>query len=142
ENELVLIANDNVKSEKLKICGVEKDKGDIVARMPREKNRELGELLKSDKVLYAHGYSATELQDMLSKRQLPQFIDRKAFTAQLVRILDIAADGLKARGKNEEHFLDPLYERAELLTNPAKAMVEGLENGRPMREFIEKYAAI
>lgn len=47
ENELVLIANDNVKSEKLKIYGVEKDKGDVVARVPREKNKELGELLAS-----------------------------------------------------------------------------------------------
>lgn len=47
ENELVLIANDTVKSEKLKIYGVEKDRGDVVARVPREKNRELGELLNS-----------------------------------------------------------------------------------------------
>ena len=103
---------------------------------------ELGELLRNDKVLYSHGYSATALQDMLSKKELPQFIDKKAFTAQLVRILDYANDGLKARGKNEEHFLDPLYERAQQLTNPARQMVQGLESGKPMREFIENYAAI
>ena len=103
---------------------------------------ELGELLRNDKVLYSHGYSATELQDMLSKKELPQFIDKKAFTAQLVRILDYANDGLKARGKNEEHFLDPLYERAQQLTNPARQMVQGLESGKPMREFIEQYAAV
>ena len=47
ENELVLIANSEVKSEKLKIYGVEKDKGDVVARVPREKNKELGALLDS-----------------------------------------------------------------------------------------------
>ena len=47
ENELILIANDNVKSDRLKIYGVEKDKGDVVARVPREKNKELGELLAS-----------------------------------------------------------------------------------------------
>ena len=47
ENELVLIANEGVKSEKLKIYGVEKDKGDVVARVPREKNKELGALLDS-----------------------------------------------------------------------------------------------
>ena len=103
---------------------------------------ELGELLRSDKVLYSHGYCATELQDMLSKRQLAQFIDRGALRSQLIRILNIASEGLKARGKNEEHFLDPLYERAQLLTNPAKQMVEGLESGKPMKEFIEKYAAV
>ena len=47
ENELILIANSGVKSEKLKIYSVEKDRGDVVARVPREKNRELGELLDS-----------------------------------------------------------------------------------------------
>lgn len=47
DNELILIANSGVKSDKLKIYSVEKDKGDIVARVPREKNRELGELLDS-----------------------------------------------------------------------------------------------
>ena len=47
ENELILIANDSVKSDRLKIYGVEKDKGDVVARVPREKNKELGELLAS-----------------------------------------------------------------------------------------------
>ena len=47
ENELILIANSEVKSEKLKIYGVEKDKGDVVARVPREKNKELGALLDS-----------------------------------------------------------------------------------------------
>ncbi len=47
ENELILIANESVKSEKLKIYSVEKDKGDVVARVPREKNKELGALLDS-----------------------------------------------------------------------------------------------
>lgn len=47
ENELILIANSEVRSGKLKIYGVEKDKGDVVARVPREKNKELGALLDS-----------------------------------------------------------------------------------------------
>lgn len=47
ENELILIANEGVKSNKLKIYGVEKDRGDIVARVPREKNAELAALLAS-----------------------------------------------------------------------------------------------
>ena len=47
ENELLLIANSGIHSEKLKIYPVEKDKGDIVARVPREKNRELSALLDS-----------------------------------------------------------------------------------------------
>ena len=47
ENELILIANSEVKSDRLSLYSVGKDMGDIVARVPREKNRELGELLDS-----------------------------------------------------------------------------------------------
>lgn len=101
---------------------------------------ELKELLENDNVLYTHGYSAAELQDMLSKRTLPAFIDKSALTCQLRRILDLAASGLKARGRNEEHYLDALYERAEKNSNPALEMVTGLENGESIRKYIEKYS--
>jgi gamma-glutamylcysteine synthetase len=103
---------------------------------------ELSELIDSDRTIYSHGYTAAELQDMLSKRELPGFIDRRGLTAQLVRILDIAADGLKQRHKGEEVFLAPLYERAERLTNPAREMIKAVESGTPIMSFVEKYAAI
>ncbi len=103
---------------------------------------ELKELLDKDSVIYSHGFTPTELQDMLSKRDLPQFINSKDLTAQLIRILDIAHDGLKTRGKNEEHYLQPLYERAQQLTNPARTMVEGLQSGKHMNEFIEQYSEV
>ncbi|SFC47642.1 glutamate-cysteine ligase family protein [Ruminococcus albus] len=103
---------------------------------------ELKELLDKDRVIYSHGYSPAELQDMLSKRELPKFLDRDGLRSQLEAILDIAASGLKERAKNEEHFLAPLYDRAEKLTNPAKEMLEGLEQGIPMTQFIEKYSRI
>ncbi len=103
---------------------------------------ELSELIDSDRTIYSHGYTAAELQDMLSKRELPGFIDRKGLTAQLVRILDIAAEGLKQRHKGEEVFLAPLYERAERLTNPAREMIKAVESGTPIMSFVEKYAAI
>ncbi len=91
-------------------------------------------------VIYSHGYSPAELQDMLSKREIPTFIDRAALSSQLKAILDISAKGLDHRGKNEKHFLEPLYERAERLTNPAKEMVAGIESGIPLRHFIEDYS--
>jgi hypothetical protein len=70
---------------------------------------------------------------MLSKREIPTFIDRAALSSQLKAILDISAKGLDRRGKNEKHFLEPLYERAERLTNPAKQMVAGIESGILLR---------
>ena len=101
---------------------------------------ELKELLDNDRVIYSHGYSASELQNMLSYRELPQFIDKTSLKGQLKSILDIAAMGLKIRGKNEERLLEPLYERAERLTNPAKRMVEGIERGENLRQYIEEYS--
>ena len=103
---------------------------------------ELKELIGNDRVLYAHGYTAAELQQMLSKRELPGFVDREALKNQLYTILDICKDGLRSRGKGEEHFLDPLYERAERLSNPALDMVEALESGTRMNELIERYARL
>ena len=103
---------------------------------------ELKEIIDNDKVIYSHGYDASELQNMLSHREIPQFIDKKALSDKLVEILDIASDGLKARGKNEESLLLPLYERAQRLSSPAKVMVEGIENGKPLRSFIEEYSLI
>ena len=105
-----------------------------------DKLDELSELLENDSVIYSHGYSPAELQDMLSKRELPNFIDRDGLKKQLSDILDIAVNGLKERGKNEEHFLAPLYERAAKLTNPAKEMVEGIDEGIPLIHFIKEYA--
>ena len=107
-----------------------------------DKLDELRELLEKDRVIYSHGYSPAELQDMLSKRTLPNFIDREELKKQLRRILELAAKGLEERGKNEEHFITPLFERAEKLTNPAKDMVEGIEKGIPLVKFIEEYARI
>ncbi len=103
---------------------------------------ELSELIAADRSLYAHGYNAAELQDMLSKREIPHFINRKSLTEQLVRILDLAAEGISERGKGEEHFLSPLYDRAEKLTNPAREMVNGIAAGRPLKEYIEDYSRL
>lgn len=103
---------------------------------------ELGELLDSDKVIYSHGYNATELQSMLSARELPQFIDRRELSSQLIRILDIAASGLKDRAKGEEQLLAPLYDRAQRLSSPARKMVEGIESGRNITEFIREYSKL
>ena len=108
----------------------------------KEKLPELKELLEADSVIYQHGFSAPELQNLLSKRELPPCFDEAAVERQLIRLLDIAADGLRHRGLGEETLLDPLYRRAEQHTNPAKTMLDGIAAGVPIREYIEQYAAI
>ncbi|MDO4862653.1 MAG: glutamylcysteine synthetase [Ruminococcus sp.] len=103
---------------------------------------ELKELIENDRVIYSHGFSAAELQELLSKRSLPAFIDETAVERQLINILDLSALGLKKRGLGEEVLLSPLYERAERHTNPARTMLDGLEGGTDIRDYIEQYAAI
>lgn len=48
----------------------------------------------------------------------------------------------KARGLGEESLLAPLYDRARRHSNPANDMLSGIENGVPLRHYIEQYAAI
>jgi hypothetical protein len=54
----------------------------------------------------------------------------------------LAEDGLVQRGYGEEIFLQPLYRRAEQLTNPAKQMLLDLENGMTMESLILSYASL
>ncbi|MBR1739107.1 MAG: glutamylcysteine synthetase [Ruminococcus sp.] len=103
---------------------------------------ELKELIERDNTVYRHGYSAAELQNMLSLREIPPFIDKKGLTEQLSRIVALAEEGLRGRGMNEEHFLAPLYERAERLTNPAREMLRRTESGTDMKEIITEYAQL
>ena len=108
----------------------------------KEKLYELKEILEKDDVIYSHGFNALELQKLLSKQKLPEYIDTKAVERQLTKILDLAADGLKKRGFGEEVLLSPLYERVHEHTNPAKEMLDGIKNGVPLKSFIEQYAAV
>ena len=108
----------------------------------KEKLYELKEILEKDDVIYSHGFNALELQKLLSKQKLPEYIDTAAVEKQLIIILELAADGLKKRGFGEEVLLSPLYERVHEHTNPAKEMLDGIKNGVPLKSFIEQYAAV
>ncbi len=107
-----------------------------------ERVQELQGLLNSDSVIYSHGYSAAELQRMFAKRSLPDFVDKEKLVSVLQRILDLSASGLKQRGMDEEIFLEPLYERARTLSNPAKIMLEGIEAGTPPEYYIKEYSEL
>lgn len=107
-----------------------------------EQMQELKGLLKNDNVIYNHGYTATELQKMLSMRNLPEFIEKDGLKTQLVAILDLATEGLINRGFGEEDLLKSLYRRATKLTNPAKEMVQGLEHGKNMMDYVLEYGCV
>lgn len=102
----------------------------------------LASILQKDTVLYHHGYTAGELRKLMNGRTLPEFVDRQKLVCLINRVLDIAEKGLKKRGFGEESFIEPLYERAARLKSPALAMVEGLEAGRDMRDYILEYAEV
>lgn len=102
----------------------------------------LTELLDADTVLYHHGNTASELRELLTHRKLPSFIDRKALSAKLLKILALAQSGLQKRGFGEEVYLEPLFVRAERLTNPALEYLNALEHGANIEELIERYAAL
>ena len=100
----------------------------------------LAELLAQDHVLYQHGYTASELRELTTKRKLPLFANRNEISAQLMHILELAQSGLQKRGLHEENYLQPLFTRAERLSNPALDLLSGLERGDKIEKWIERYA--
>ena len=103
---------------------------------------ELSALLVDDCVVYHRGYNASELRRMFVKRDLPGEFDWREVSKLLVRIPDIAAEGLKQRGFAEESFLQPLYGRAEKLLSPAREMLQGLADGKILDDYIIEYGRL
>ncbi len=106
-----------------------------------ERVTRLAELLAGDTILYGHGYGATELRSLMIRRDVPSFIDGKALSVQLHRILDVAEEGLARRGFGEEPFLAPLRRRADTLTSPAREQVERLARGETIESIAVDYGA-
>lgn len=107
-----------------------------------ENLHELTERLNRDETIYHKGYNASELRRMFVKRDFPDIFVKKEISGLLEELLDIAAEGLKKRGFSEEKFLLPLYRRAEHLLSPAREMIEGMENGGRLEDYIEKYGSL
>lgn len=99
-------------------------------------------LLDADTVVYRNGYSARELRALFNRRELPDFIDSGRLSLLLQEILELAKEGLAKRNRKEEHFLEPLYIRAETLCSPARHMAEGLDAGIPLEHYIEEYSKL
>ena len=107
-----------------------------------ERIEELDKLLREDRVIYGRGYSPIELRAALNLAEWPGFINREALSDLLIHVLDLAKSGLEERGRDETHFLTPLYQRAETLISPAAALKSALENGERMEDLIAAYAAL
>lgn len=103
---------------------------------------ELNSILQNDHVLYHKGYTATELRKMLVKRELPDFVCQDQLYTLAEKNVDLSKKGLKQRGFHEEVFLNPLYERIQNHTNPAKAMLEHIEQGGNLESVIESYGKL
>lgn len=103
---------------------------------------ELTALLDADTSIYQQGYSPSELREMFTHRELPAFLNREAASELLTQVLELAKAGLRKRALNEEHFLEPLYHRAKYLLSPARQMVEGMDAGVPLEQYILDYAKL
>lgn len=103
---------------------------------------QLSEILEKDTSIYHNGYNASELRRMFNRRRKADIFDWKKVSTQLLSILELAENGLKKRGYGEEHFLKPLYGRAEKLLSPGRQMEEGMENGKTLEDYIEEYGGM
>jgi gamma-glutamylcysteine synthetase len=104
-----------------------------------EQTEELTQILKDDESIYHHGYSDAELRNILNLRDWPEFIDRKGLRSLCLSILELAKKGLQKRDPKDVVYLEPLFERADSLMSPARQMVESLEAGTPIEEYVRYY---
>ena len=96
--------------------------------------------LLSGSPLYNYGYSSAELRKMSVMNELPDFMKGREMAKLLLDAVDLAHDGLVSRGYGEERYLEPLYDRAELILSPAREMTEGLRSGRNISEYIDRFS--
>lgn len=107
-----------------------------------EEREALMALIDESDEIYGKGYAPAEMRADLNYEVWPSYLEKKDVSAFLLKVLDLAKKGLSKRGNNEEHFLEPLYERAGTLISPALYMKQQLEKGSSMDEIIEEFAEI
>ena len=102
-------------------------------------NREAVKQILDESGLFGQGYSLDELRRMSVMRDVLDFMQGSRISETLLKLLEAARNGLLQRGKGEEKFLEPLYERAERVLSPGRELVEGLENGKTIEQYIDLY---
>ena len=102
----------------------------------------LNQILNEDTTIFNKRYSLTELRKIFVKSNLPEFVEREELKKLLIKILDLASEGLKERAHKEEKLLTPLYNRAKSLENPAQRLIKHLNSGGEIEELIYEYGKL
>ena len=100
----------------------------------------LTELLDREAPALEQSLTPSELREQYVLRKRPDGFDAGAASALLEKLIRLAERGLESRGRGEQRFLAPLYERARTLMSPAGEMLKGLENGKTLEYYIEDFA--
>jgi gamma-glutamylcysteine synthetase len=105
----------------------------------KENMNNLKQLIEDQSETYTNEYTPTQLRKLLIQSEIPEYLDKNQLYEFTNKIVNVASDGLKQRGIGEEKFLKPLYERIKKQTNPAKDILNSLNNNRTMEELIKEY---
>lgn len=108
----------------------------------KEKLKELDKLLQEDRVLYHHGFSATELRRLFVRQELPAFVETKDLYELAEQVVDLAKKGLEERGYGEEIYLNPLYKRIRQRVNPAQKMLRQMKEEKNIEDIILEYSCL
>jgi hypothetical protein len=98
-------------------------------------------LLEDDHVLFKPGSNILELRRTFCKSRKSGYIEDE-LQSLVISVLNLAYTGLEKRGYHEEHFLEPLYDRAKRNSNPANDYLKAINNRVPIKELILQYAAL
>ena len=102
----------------------------------------LNQILDEDTIISDNSYSLAELRKIFVKYELPEFVEERELKKLLIKILDLASEGLKERGKKENKMLKPLYNRAKSLENPGQKLIKHLNSGGEIEELIYEYGKL
>ncbi len=83
-----------------------------------------------------------ELRRLAITGQLTEMIPNDALSGFLTELLDVAKEGLRQRGFQEERYLLPLYNRAQTLSNPALDQLDRLAQGESVVDIARGYGAL
>lgn len=108
----------------------------------QDKLDELEALLYQDRSVYKQGYSPAELRKMLIQLEFPAQLNKQAVQTLTLKVLELAKQGLAERNLGEECFLEPLFERAKTMTNPALHILHREEEGKTMQQLIKEYGVL
>ncbi len=102
----------------------------------------INKILDDYNILNNNPNNSTELRNIFVKFNLPEFVEEMELKKLLFEILDLASEGLKERGNQEEELLKPLYKRAEYLENPGQKLIKHINSGGEIEELIYEYGRL